>query len=51
VHPGQAGWDEPDARVHRGVNTGAGPYEEVVTFFRDAPGVEPQPTWPGSARS
>jgi hypothetical protein len=51
VHPGLAGWDEPDPRVHRGVNTGSVPYEEVVTFYRDAPGVEPQPTWPGSARS
>jgi hypothetical protein len=51
VRPGLAGWDEPDARVHRGVNTGGTSYEEVVTFFLDPPGVEPQPTWPGSARS
>jgi hypothetical protein len=51
VHAGLAGWDEPDARVHRGVNTGAMPYEEIVTFFLDPPGIEPQPTWPGSARS
>jgi hypothetical protein len=46
VHPGLAGWDEPDARVHRGVNTGAVPYEEVVTFFLDPPGIEPQPSAP-----
>jgi len=44
VHPGMAGWDAPDARVHRGVNAGATPYEEVVTFFLDHPGVEPQPS-------
>ena len=43
VHPGMAGWDEPDARVHRGVNAGATPYEEVVAFFLDSPGAEPQP--------
>ena len=35
VHPGMADWDEPDARIHRGVNTGATPYEEVVTFYAD----------------
>jgi hypothetical protein len=43
VAPGLAGWDEPDARVHRAVNVGAAPYEEVVTFFRDPRGVDPQP--------
>ena len=43
VHPGLAGWDEPDARVHRAVNVGTAPYEEVVTFFRDPRGVDPQP--------
>lgn len=43
VHPGLTGWDEPDSRVHRGVNTGSLPYEEVVTFYLDTPGLEPQP--------
>jgi hypothetical protein len=43
VHPGMAGWDPPEARVHRGVNTGADPYEEVVMFFLAPPGIEPQP--------
>jgi hypothetical protein len=43
VHPGMAGWDAPDTRVHRGVNTGSTTYEEVVTFYLDAPGVDPQP--------
>ena len=46
VHPGMADWDEPDARVHRGVNAGATPYEEVVTFFLDAPGIDPQQEHP-----
>jgi hypothetical protein len=43
VHPGMVGWDQPDARVHHGVNTGATPYEEVVTFFLDSPNRDPQP--------
>ncbi|MFO7278718.1 MAG: hypothetical protein DIU56_016960 [Pseudomonadota bacterium] len=43
VHPGLADWDEPEPRVHRAVNTGDTPYEEVVAFFLDAPDVDPQP--------
>jgi quercetin dioxygenase-like cupin family protein len=43
VHPGMADWDEPESRVHRAVNVGRTPYEEVVTFFLEAPGAEPQP--------
>ena len=43
VHAGMADWDEPDARVHRGVNVGPTPYEEIVTFFLDSPGTDPQP--------
>ncbi len=43
VHPGMTGWDAPDARVHRGVNSGASTYEEVVTFFLDTQELEPQP--------
>lgn len=43
VHPGMAGWDRPERRVHRAVNAGSGPYEEVVTFYLDPPGVDPQP--------
>lgn len=43
VHPGTADWDPPEARVHRGVNAGAVPYEEVVMFFLDPPSIEPQP--------
>lgn len=40
---GMAGWDEPDRRAHRAVNVGAGTYEEVVMFFLDEAGSEPQP--------
>jgi hypothetical protein len=43
VRPGMVGWDQPDARVHRGVNSGATMYEEVVTFFLDEPRIDPQP--------
>lgn len=43
VHPGLAEWDVPEARVHRGVNVGAVPYEEVIMFFLDSPGLDPQP--------
>ena len=46
VHPGMADWDEPDGRVHRGVNSGATPYEEVVTFFLPSPNLDPQPEHP-----
>jgi hypothetical protein len=37
------GWDEPEPKVHRGVNTGSVPYEEVIIFFLDDPDAEPQP--------
>lgn len=43
VYPGMTGWDEPQARVHRGINTGTVPYEEVIVFFIDTPEMEPQP--------
>ena len=43
VHAGLAGWDEPQPRVHRGINTGSIPYEEVIVFFLNEPGMEPQP--------
>jgi len=44
VSPGQADWDEPTDRVHRGVNIGDSRYEEVTIFFLDAPDSVPQPT-------
>jgi quercetin dioxygenase-like cupin family protein len=43
VSPGQAGWDEPTDRVHRGVNVGEQPYEEVTVFFLDHPDAVAQP--------
>ena len=43
VHAGMADWDEPQQRVHRGINTGNVPYEEVIVFFLDEPRMEPQP--------
>jgi quercetin dioxygenase-like cupin family protein len=46
VAPGQADWDPPEPRPHRAVNVGAETFEEVVTFFLDPPGCEPQPERP-----
>lgn len=43
VKPGQVDWDEPLERIHRGVNVGAEPYEEVTVFFLDHPDAVPQP--------
>lgn len=43
VHPGEADWDGPEARVHRAVNIGAATYEEVVVFFLLGAGADPQP--------
>ena len=43
VTPGQVGWDEPSESVHRGVNVGSTPYEEVTIFFLDRSGAVPQP--------
>jgi quercetin dioxygenase-like cupin family protein len=46
VTPGQADWDEPSELVHRGVNVGEKPYEEVTIFFLDRPDAVPQPGEP-----
>jgi hypothetical protein len=43
VRPGQTDWDEPTEDVHRGVNVGAVPYEEVTVFFLDQPEAAAQP--------
>lgn len=43
VAPGLADWEAPEPRAHRAVNTGSVPFEEVVTFYRDHPGQDPQP--------
>ncbi len=42
--PGQVDWDEPTDRMHRGVNVGEQPYEEITVFFLDRPSAVPQPT-------
>jgi hypothetical protein len=33
----------PSERIHRAVNAGAEPYEEVTVFFLDSPNAIPQP--------
>ena len=43
VTPGQVDWDEPTDRLHRGVNVGEQPYEEVTIFLLERPGAVPQP--------
>jgi hypothetical protein len=43
VAPGQVDWDEPSSRLHRGVNVGSVPYEEVTVFLLDRPGDVAQP--------
>lgn len=44
VTPGQVGWDEPSDRIHRGINVGGVPYEEVTVFFLDSPDAVAQPS-------
>jgi quercetin dioxygenase-like cupin family protein len=44
VTPGQVDWDEPTHRIHRGVNVGEAPYEEITVFFLDRSDAVPQPT-------
>ena len=46
VHAGLVDWDQPEQRVHRAVNVGSTPYEEVVTFLLDSPDIDPQPEHP-----
>lgn len=43
VVPGQVDWDEPTGRIHRSVNVGEQPYEEITVFFLDHAGAVPQP--------
>lgn len=43
IHSGLADWEEPETRIHRAVNTGPTPYEEITTFFLRQPGMDPQP--------
>lgn len=43
LEPGHACWDAPQPRLHRAINLGQDLYEEVVTFYRCDPAVDPQP--------
>jgi len=43
VSVGDVHWVEPSDRVHRAVNVGKEPFEEVVTFFLDCLDAVPQP--------
>jgi hypothetical protein len=43
VTVGEVDWAEPSDRVHRAVNVGKQPFEEVVTLFLDRPDAVPQP--------
>jgi quercetin dioxygenase-like cupin family protein len=43
VTPGQVDWEEPSARVHRAVNVGEQPYEQVTVFLLDRPDAVAQP--------
>ena len=44
VTPGQVDWEEPSARVHRAVNVGKQPYEQVTIFLLDRPDAVAQPS-------
>jgi hypothetical protein len=41
--PGQVDWDQPGDRIHRAVNIGSTPYEEITVFFLAHPDDVPQP--------
>lgn len=43
ITPGEVDWEEPTARVHRAVNIGRKPYEQVTVFLLDRPDAVPQP--------
>ena len=43
IMPRQVEWEEPSARVHRAVNIGRQPYEQVTVFLLDNPHAVAQP--------
>jgi quercetin dioxygenase-like cupin family protein len=43
ITPGQVEWEEPSARVHRPVNVGTQPYEQVTVFLLDRRDAVAQP--------
>ena len=50
ITPGQVEWEEPAERVHRAVNIGQQPYEQVTIFLLDRPDAVPQPGEIGNSR-
>ena len=44
IRSGQVDWEEPSARVHRAVNIGKRPYEQVTIFLLDRADAVAQPT-------
>ena len=40
---GQVEWEEPSARIHRAVNVGKQPFEQVNVFLLDRPDAVAQP--------
>jgi quercetin dioxygenase-like cupin family protein len=43
ITAGQVDWDEPFEDLHRAINVGLLPYEEITVFFLDRPDAVPQP--------
>jgi len=43
ITPGQVEWEEPTERLHRAVNVGKQPYEQVTVFLLDRPDAIAQP--------
>lgn len=43
ILPGQVDWEEPSTRVHRAVNVGMQPYEQITVFLLDSANAVPQP--------
>jgi quercetin dioxygenase-like cupin family protein len=44
IAPGQVEWEEPTERIHRAVNVGKQPYEQVTIFLLDRPDAVAQPS-------
>jgi len=43
ITPGQVDWEQPSTRVHRAVNAGKQPYEQVTVFLLDSADAVAQP--------
>jgi quercetin dioxygenase-like cupin family protein len=48
ITAGEVEWEEPTERVHRAVNVGRQPYEQVTVFLLDRPDAVLQPSEGGS---